>query len=382
MGQRLFLGKARVETVDENVGVNERGHDRTAPPVASRALSEPFSQVPVLAASSGAPWRHRRGAIGHRDPRCEKSVRRGITRMVSPAGSHSISTPGRIPYWLARALGTVTCSLLVTLAVSPYSIKDASLVDSPRLCLHVSTTARWPRAEKLRSLRLRRRCGPCTSLSGRGDPVCGRPRLAQRPRREEVRTLLVDTAGGRGRAGHAPRRRGAQRRLAGDLRHQPRRRLSLHARGGAPMKRAGRGAIVNISSGAGRSYSLTGIQAYASAKAGLIGFTRQTARELGRHGIRVNSVAPGFVRSNPASERQWDAMGEAGQQRSGRLDRAAPPRHARGHRPRRRLLRLRRRGLRSRARPSASTAASGCSADQRRHPQYQPRLTSAPSISS
>ena len=81
------------------------------------------------------------------------------------------------------------------------------------------------------------------------------------------------------------------------------------------MKRAGRGAIVNISSGAGRSYSLTGIQAYASAKAGLIGFTRQTARELGRHGIRVNSVAPGFIRSNPASERQWDAMGADGQAR-------------------------------------------------------------------
>ena len=81
------------------------------------------------------------------------------------------------------------------------------------------------------------------------------------------------------------------------------------------MKRAGRGAIVNISSGAGRSYSLTGIQAYASAKAGLIGFTRQTARELGRHGIRVNSVAPGFIRSNPATERQWDAMGADGQAR-------------------------------------------------------------------
>jgi 3-oxoacyl-[acyl-carrier protein] reductase len=81
------------------------------------------------------------------------------------------------------------------------------------------------------------------------------------------------------------------------------------------MKRAGRGAIVNISSGAGRSYSLTGIQAYASAKAGLIGFTRQTAREQGAHGIRVNCVAPGFVRSNPASERQWHALGEAGQQR-------------------------------------------------------------------
>jgi 3-oxoacyl-[acyl-carrier protein] reductase len=67
-----------------------------------------------------------------------------------------------------------------------------------------------------------------------------------------------------------------------------------------PMKARGRGSIVNISSGAGRSHSLTGIQAYASAKAGLIGLTRQTARELGPHGIRVNCVAPGFVRSNPA----------------------------------------------------------------------------------
>ncbi|HZS33476.1 MAG TPA: SDR family NAD(P)-dependent oxidoreductase [Methylomirabilota bacterium] len=81
------------------------------------------------------------------------------------------------------------------------------------------------------------------------------------------------------------------------------------------MKARGRGAIVNISSGAGRSYSLTGIQAYASAKAALIGLTRQTARELGPFGIRVNCVAPGFVRSNPATERQWQAMGEAGQQR-------------------------------------------------------------------
>jgi 3-oxoacyl-[acyl-carrier protein] reductase len=79
------------------------------------------------------------------------------------------------------------------------------------------------------------------------------------------------------------------------------------------MKRGGGGAIVNISSGAGRSYSLTGIQAYASAKAGLIGFTRQTARELGPQGIRVNCIAPGFIRSNPASEAQWHAMGKAGQ---------------------------------------------------------------------
>ena len=79
------------------------------------------------------------------------------------------------------------------------------------------------------------------------------------------------------------------------------------------MKGRRRGSIVNISSGAGRAWSLTGIQAYASAKAGLIGFTRQTAQELGPWAVRVNCVAPGFVRSNPASEAQWQAMGEAGQ---------------------------------------------------------------------
>ena len=81
------------------------------------------------------------------------------------------------------------------------------------------------------------------------------------------------------------------------------------------MKQRRSGCIINIASGAGRSYSLTGIQAYASAKAGVIGLTRQTARELGPFGIRVNCVAPGFVRSNPATERQWQALGVDGQQR-------------------------------------------------------------------
>ncbi|MDR6666590.1 SDR family NAD(P)-dependent oxidoreductase [Rhizobium sp. 1399] len=81
------------------------------------------------------------------------------------------------------------------------------------------------------------------------------------------------------------------------------------------MKSRKAGRIINISSGAGLGISLTGIQAYASAKAGQIGLTRQLAHELGPWGITVNNVAPGFVRSNPTTERQWDAMGEEGQAR-------------------------------------------------------------------
>ena len=79
------------------------------------------------------------------------------------------------------------------------------------------------------------------------------------------------------------------------------------------MKARGHGRMVFISSGAGLGVSLTGIQAYASAKAGEIGLTRQLAHELGPFGITVNSVAPGFVLSNPSTERQWASYGEDGQ---------------------------------------------------------------------
>ena len=75
------------------------------------------------------------------------------------------------------------------------------------------------------------------------------------------------------------------------------------------MKTARFGRIVNISSGAGLGISLTGIQAYASAKAAQIGLTRQLAHELGPWGITVNNVAPGFVRSNPTTEKQWESYG-------------------------------------------------------------------------
>lgn len=76
------------------------------------------------------------------------------------------------------------------------------------------------------------------------------------------------------------------------------------------MKAAQYGRIVNISSGAGLRVSLTGIQAYAAAKAAQIGLTRQLAHELGPWNITVNNIAPGFVRSNPATEKQWQSYRE------------------------------------------------------------------------
>lgn len=79
------------------------------------------------------------------------------------------------------------------------------------------------------------------------------------------------------------------------------------------MKAARSGRIVNISSGAGLTISLTGIQAYAAAKAAMIGLTRQLGHELGAWDITVNCIAPGFVRSNPNTERQWQARGAEGQ---------------------------------------------------------------------
>ncbi len=81
------------------------------------------------------------------------------------------------------------------------------------------------------------------------------------------------------------------------------------------MKRGGFGRIVNISSGAGLRPSLTGIQAYTASKHALVGLTKQLSLELGPSGITVNSVAPGFVLSNPATQRQWESYGADGQQR-------------------------------------------------------------------
>ena len=63
------------------------------------------------------------------------------------------------------------------------------------------------------------------------------------------------------------------------------------------MMADGGGRIVNISSvTASNGYS--GLSVYAATKASLLGFTRSLAREVGRMGVTVNAVAPGFVETD------------------------------------------------------------------------------------
>ncbi len=87
------------------------------------------------------------------------------------------------------------------------------------------------------------------------------------------------------------------------------------------MKRARRGAIVNVSSMAGRLYSLNGTPAYTASKAGLLGLTRHLASDYGAYGIRVNAICPGSV-GTPMLRGQPRHAGGCGH--TGRRDPAPP----------------------------------------------------------
>lgn len=67
-----------------------------------------------------------------------------------------------------------------------------------------------------------------------------------------------------------------------------------------PMMKAKSGSIINMSSVIGRMGN-AGQASYAASKAGLIGFTKSVAKELGSRNIRCNAIAPGFVETDMTS---------------------------------------------------------------------------------
>ncbi|AJE80437.1 3-oxoacyl-(acyl-carrier-protein) reductase [Streptomyces albus] len=80
--------------------------------------------------------------------------------------------------------------------------------------------------------------------------------------------------------------------------------VNVHLRGtwlgvraaSAIMRKAGRGSIVNISSLSGKSGN-PGQTNYSAAKAGIVGLTKASAKELAHKGVRVNAVQPGLIRT-------------------------------------------------------------------------------------
>jgi NAD(P)-dependent dehydrogenase (short-subunit alcohol dehydrogenase family) len=74
------------------------------------------------------------------------------------------------------------------------------------------------------------------------------------------------------------------------------------------MKAQSYGRIINISSSAGRTVSTLGGAHYTASKAGLLGLTRATAKELGPFGITVNAVCPGMIDTELTHENASDEL--------------------------------------------------------------------------
>ena len=94
------------------------------------------------------------------------------------------------------------------------------------------------------------------------------------------------------------------------------------------MMKARSGRIINITSVVG-AMGNAGQTNYAAAKAGMMGFSKSLAREIGSRNITVNCVAPGFIDTDMTGE-----LSEEQRDGAGRADPAGPPGRGRGHRRR------------------------------------------------
>ena len=110
--------------------------------------------------------------------------------------------------------------------------------------------------------------------------------------------------------------------------------VSVHLKGtwhgtrkaSAIMREAKRGAIVNISSLSGK-VGMVGQTNYSAAKAGIVGLTKAAAKEMAHHGVRVNAIQPGLIRSamtEAMPQKAWDGkMAEIPMGRPGEVDEIA-----------------------------------------------------------
>ncbi|MBI3107914.1 MAG: SDR family oxidoreductase [Candidatus Rokubacteria bacterium] len=83
------------------------------------------------------------------------------------------------------------------------------------------------------------------------------------------------------------------------------------AKAALPHLKVRGGSIINMASISGRGGTELVSPQYSAAKAAIIGMTRNLARHLGPHGIRVNAIAPGFIKSSPRVEAVWRTRNEA-----------------------------------------------------------------------
>lgn len=79
----------------------------------------------------------------------------------------------------------------------------------------------------------------------------------------------------------------------------------------AYMIRQGEGVIINISSIGGVTAASIQHAHYGASKAGIIGFSRTLARELGPCGVRANVIAPGVIEGTPMGEEAKRFVGDA-----------------------------------------------------------------------